>query len=65
MTRLKKTKSTEHTYAEIEQNKHYKAETKTARSITGKKRVERQQKSLEILKKLKPRYLTIPTSKKK
>lgn len=66
MTKLKKPKGTEHTYEELGQSKRYKAETKAARSVVGKKRVEREKKSQELLKKLKPRkYLITAMSKKK
>lgn len=53
-----------HTYAELEQNKQYKKETKKARSAVGKRRKEREKKSQELARKLKPKFLTTPMSKK-
>lgn len=64
MGKLKKPE-TGHTYDELEQNKQYKAETKKARATVGKRRKEREKRSQELLKKLKPpKYLITPVSKK-
>lgn len=57
------TKSARYTYNEIAQNKEYKTETSEARSINGKKRAERQQKSMELLKQLKPKSFGKPKKK--
>lgn len=59
-----RSKSAGHTYNELEQNKQYKADMRAGRAIAGKKRVERQQKSIERLGVLKPKYLIGPASKK-